>query len=175
MNEPWKIWRRPAGLKPYSNGQLPPAVLNRIPSGNTIVAYLWRDAAYTFGVMFNEAKAAGITLASTGKQYRPLAAQESLFYERMSPKPTGRTPEVTRRYKGKTWWLKKGKSPCATPGTSVHGWGCAVDLNVQQRKTYEWLCNNAPRFGWYLAGPRYKDGKPNPNFEAWHWQYCPNT
>lgn len=173
MNEPWKPWRKPAGLAKYSNGELPAAILAKIPNGGTgIQAYLWTGAAWPFAIMFEMAKRDGIKLRSTGKQYRPLKAQEALFYERMSPTDTGRVPPVKRRYKGRWWWLRKGKAPVATPGTSVHGWGCAVDLDVRNRKTYEWLCANGPKYGWYLAGPRYIAGKPNPNFEAWHWQYC---
>lgn len=34
------------------------------------------------------------------------------------------------------------------------------------------MCENAPRFGFYLQGAPTKDGKPNPEYEAWHWQYC---
>lgn len=171
MTQPWKLWIKPKALAPYRNGELPASILSRIPSGNTIMAYLWADAAYAFGVMFNEAKAAGMVLKSTGKQYRGLKGQEALFYSRMKPTDTGRKPPVTRRYKGKTWWLRKGAAPVATPGTSVHGWGCAVDLDVRQERIYRWLCANGPRFGFYLAGPPEKDGKPNPNFEKWHWQY----
>ena len=175
MIEPWKRWSKPKGLAGYSNGELPAAILSRIPSGNAIVAYLWKDAAWCFGLMYNAAAKDGVALKSTGKQYRGLKGQEALFYSRMKPYDTGRKPPVLRRYKGKTWWLKPGAAPVATPGQSVHGWGCAVDLNVQARKTYEWLCNNAPRFGFYLAGPRTIDGKNNPNFEPWHWQFTPDS
>lgn len=172
MNEPWRPWRKPAALNRYRNGELPPSALSRIPTGGTgIVAYLWNPAAYTFGVMYQAALADGIKLKSTGKQYRPLKAQEALFLERMSPTPTTRVPRVTRRWKGRTWYLKPGKAPVATPGSSVHGWGAAADVDVRQRAVFEWLCANAPRYGWYLAGPRTIAGKPNPNWEPWHWQY----
>lgn len=167
MIEPWKAWKKPAGLNKYRNGELPADVLKRIPSGGTgIVAYLWEPAANWFNLMFAAAKVDGVQLRSTGKQYRPLKAQEAMFYERMSPTDTGRVPAVKRRYKGKWWWLKKGKSPVASPGSSVHGWGCAVDLDVRNRKTFEWLCQNGPKYGFTLAGPR-----SSPSFEAWHWQW----
>ena len=170
MNEPWKPWRKPAGLKPYKNGELPAKVLSKIPSGGTgVIAYLWSPCAWSFSIMFEMARRDGIKLKSTGKQYRPLKSQEALFFERMSPTPTDRKPPVTRRYKGKVWWLKRGKAPVATPGQSVHGWGCAVDVDVRNRKTYEWLCNNGPKYGWYLAGPR-----SSASFEPWHWQWSGN-
>lgn len=176
MNEPWRVWRKPAGLNKYRNGELPASALVRIPAGGTgVIAYLWTPAGTSATAMYRAAKADGITLKSTGKQYRPLKAQEALFLERMSPTPTTRVPRVTRKWRGRTWWLKPGKAPVATPGTSVHGWGAACDWDVRQRAVFEWLCANGPRFGWYLAGPRTIAGKPNPNWEPWHWQWCGNA
>ena len=35
------------------------------------------------------------------------------------------------------------------------------------------MCENAPNYGFYLQGaPTKADGKANPEYEAWHWQYC---
>lgn len=171
MNEPWRLWKRPARLGKYRNGELPPEALTRIPSGGTgVIAYLWTPAAVSFDAMFRAAKADGITLKSTGKQYRPLKAQEALFLERMSSKPTGRKPPITRRWRGATWWLKPGKAPVSSPGSSVHGWGCAIDVDVRQLAVYRWLCTNGPRFGWWLAGP-----PESPSFERWHWQWSPGS
>lgn len=71
----------------------------------------------------------------------------------------------------------------ATPGTSNHGWGVAVDLcargtqeNPQpwNRGTEDdiWLHQNAPRFGWLHPGWAEPGGsKPEP----WHWQYGTQT
>ena len=50
--------------------------------------------------------------------------------------------------------------------------GLAIDLNMQDAKRYKWMCENAPKYGFYLQGAPTKDGKPNPEYEAWHWQYC---
>lgn len=172
MKEPWKKWVKPARLDRYKNGELPDDLLAPIHSGRfRYNAELYRPAAMAFNKMWEAAKRDGIILKSTGKQYRGIAGQTSLFLSRYSTKPTGRKPEVTRVWNGKKYWLKKGKSPAATPGKSVHGWGCAVDLEVP-RKTYEWLCAAAPCFGFYLQGPRtLANGKPNPEFEAWHWEW----
>lgn len=51
----------------------------------------------------------------------------------------------------------------ATPGTSNHGWGLAVDVDVRDPATQEWLQVNGPRFGWVEAVPR----------EPWHWEFRP--
>ena len=52
----------------------------------------------------------------------------------------------------------------ATPGTSQHGWGLAVDADVTDPATLNWVRANAHRFGWVEAVPR----------EPWHWEYRPH-
>ena len=52
----------------------------------------------------------------------------------------------------------------ARPGTSNHGWGMAVDANVNDPRTLQWLKTNGPRFGWVEAVPR----------EPWHWEFRPD-
>ena len=48
----------------------------------------------------------------------------------------------------------------AVPGTSPHGWGLAVDVDVTP-DGLAWLRANAGRFGFVEAVPR----------EPWHWEY----
>jgi LAS superfamily LD-carboxypeptidase LdcB len=60
----------------------------------------------------------------------------------------------------------------ATPGTSTHGWGLAVDLGsgVQQfgTATHRWMRANAPAFGWeHPAWARQGGILPEP----WHWEF----
>lgn len=167
MNEPWKAVRLDATLKKYGNGELPAELLKPIHAGGK----LYGPAAFWFNVMFTDAKKDGVVLQSVSAGYRSLRAQTNLFLARYSTTPTGRVPQVTRRWDGKTWYLRKGASPSATPGKSTHGYGLSQDLSVPPR-TFNWLCANAPRYGFYLQGPRTKNGKPNPEWEAWHWQFC---
>lgn len=168
MTEPYRSIRLNAELRRYGNGKLPPRLLRPIKAGGTLYA----PAAEAFDEMFAAAKRSGITLKSVSAGYRSFEAQERLFLDRYSKVLTLRKPSVTRKYLGRTWWLKSGKSPSATPGSSPHGWGLAQDLEVPA-KTFAWLCKNAPRFGFYLQGPKIlPNGKPNPEWEAWHWQWC---
>jgi zinc D-Ala-D-Ala carboxypeptidase len=51
----------------------------------------------------------------------------------------------------------------ATPGTSNHGWGMAVDADVTDPATLNWMRDNAWKFGWVEAVPR----------EPWHWEFRP--
>ncbi|QAY64753.1 hypothetical protein ET495_05275 [Xylanimonas allomyrinae] len=60
----------------------------------------------------------------------------------------------------------------ATPGTSNHGWGVAVDLGSGVNRfgtaTHRWMRENAPSFGWHLPGWARENGsKPEP----WHWEF----
>jgi peptidoglycan hydrolase-like protein with peptidoglycan-binding domain len=104
-----------------------------------------------------------------------------MFNDRYMTTNTGRVPQVTRKYEGKTWYLKKGKAPSAAPDPtglkgSNHGWGLAIDLgyDVNGKLTsmggacFEWMCANAPKYGFYLQG----NNRASKEFEAWHWQYC---
>ena len=48
----------------------------------------------------------------------------------------------------------------AQPGTSKHGWGVAIDADVDARGL-AWMRANASRYGFYETTPR----------EPWHWEY----
>ncbi len=60
----------------------------------------------------------------------------------------------------------------ATPGTSQHGWGFAIDfgggINRFGTTEHEWMKANAERFGW--AHPSWAQADGN-NPEPWHWEY----
>ena len=67
---------------------------------------------------------------------------------------------------------EKGKF-AATPGTSLHGWGIAVDaasnINVWGSPQRNWMVANAPRHGW--TSPAWAQlGQSTP--EAWHWEHA---
>lgn len=55
------------------------------------------------------------------------------------------------------------------PGTSIHGWGLAVDLNwpldTSGTTEHNWLVNHAPLFGWWHAGATFSQ------YEGWHFEY----
>lgn len=72
-------------------------------------------------------------------------------------------------------------------GTSRHHWGTDLDFNspkleywntAEGKKVYAWLCENAPKFGFYQ--PYTAKGDPGSgmrctgyNEEKWHWSYYP--
>ncbi len=164
----------PSALKAHKNGQLPANLLAKVKTGGQMYA----PAAVQFDKMYDAALAAGFKLKNVG-DYRSFQGQLTMFMDRYVTEDTG--TGVTRKYEGKTWYLKKGKAPSAAPDPtglkgSNHGWGLAIDLGYDVNgkltsmggKCFEWMCANAPKYGFYLQGsdPKSKE------FEAWHWQYC---
>lgn len=179
MNYPYKKLALPTELKSQINGKLPDSLLAKVSIGGR----MWKTAAVAFNAMMKEAETAGHTFMNIG-DYRSFDSQLKMFKERYSLKDEGRTPQVTRKFEDKTWYLKKGMSPSAAPDPtgksgSNHGWGLAMDLAVKNKagdmvnisaapKASTWICENGPRFGFYLQGSDPKSGE----FELWHWQYC---
>lgn len=166
----------PSALAPYKNGQLPSNLLAKVKTGGQMYA----PVAEQFNKMYDAALAAGHKLKNVG-DYRSFEGQLSMFMDRYTTSDQGRKPQVTRVYEGKTWYLKPGKAPSAAPDPtgkkgSNHGWGLAIDLGYEAGgklqsmggACFEWMCANAPKFGFYLQ----TGDKNSKEFEAWHWQYC---
>jgi len=171
MAEPVAKPRLDATLRLYGNGKLPASILKPIHAGGR----LYGPAAWWFNLMFEDAKKDGIVLKSVSAGYRSYETQKAMFLDRYSRVPTLRKPAVKRCWEGKTYWLKRGKSPSAAPASSCspgsnHGWGLAQDLDVTGPKgaaTFRWLCANAPRYGFYMEAP-----PSSPSYERWHWVFC---
>jgi len=60
----------------------------------------------------------------------------------------------------------------ATPGTSMHGWGLAIDLCSKDVNgaTGNWIRANAGTYGW--ENPQWAVSS---KYEPWHWEYAPLT
>lgn len=60
----------------------------------------------------------------------------------------------------------------ATPGTSNHGWGKAIDfgggINSFGTSQHNWMRNNAGKYGWFHPGWAQQGGSLP---EAWHWEW----
>ena len=134
-----------------ANGNLPDSMLVNInePSGEKGSSQLNTLAASDFNRMVAAAKEDGVNL-TVSQGYRHLGSQE----EGCS--------------KGFTQWCawKKYKAGtgnvAAKPGTSNHGWGCAVDVKncKSGSKVHKWLTENGKKFGF----------KQLP-IESWHWDH----
>ncbi|TXD46002.1 M15 family metallopeptidase [Polaribacter sp. IC073] len=70
----------------------------------------------------------------------------------------------------------------AMPSTSRHHWGTDIDLNNlnnayflngKGKATYNWLQENASKFGFYQVYTSKNTGRSGYNEEKWHWSYLP--
>jgi hypothetical protein len=127
----------PAELLRYGNGRVPAEALSPIGIGSH---RLWAPAARAFQAMRADAAAAGVEIGITDS-YRDYDTQVSLA-----------------RRKG----LYSQGGLAATPGTSNHGWGMAVDLDLDS-KAQAWMRENGWRYGFVEDTPR----------EPWHWGFRP--
>lgn len=128
----------PDDLRALGNGKLPENTLTEINQGSH---RLFAPAAASWDNLVAAAKGDGIELRITDS-YRDYAEQVDL---------------VERK------GLYSQGGLAATPGTSNHGWGMAVDADVTDAATRNWLQVNGPRFGWIESVPR----------EPWHWEFRP--
>jgi peptidoglycan hydrolase-like protein with peptidoglycan-binding domain len=141
----------PGWAKEFGNGQIP---LDRMIKVAPIGAgYLLPEAAAAWRNLQNAATAAGFTLTMTGA-YRTLDQQVALFGDRYSTQNTGRS---SKRWNNVQYWLKQGAAMAAVPGTSNHGWGCAVDAALDgyggaaqgvREPFLSWAVQNAAANGW---------------------------
>ena len=129
----------------FPNGQIPPS--NLCPMVGSSDEFLVPDAAAAFNAMSKAyAKDSGQLLCVTDG-YRSYAEQVA---------------------------VKAARGPwAATPGTSEHGLGRAVDLcgGVQDYSApaHLWLVQNAALFGWFHPDWAAQGGRlPEP----WHWEYA---
>lgn len=155
----------PPGLPKVKNGYIPANVL--APIGNGML--LHKEAARQFLKLKAQAKKDKISFVISDA-YRSFANQQRLF-------------------------IKYGEDGgAATPGSSIHGWGCAIDFGEiaadaritgggkkfrtlasvnkkvrEKNPIYRWLSVWGPKYGWYNPY-RLCDGKGRID-EAWHWEY----
>ena len=67
----------------------------------------------------------------------------------------------------------------ARPGYSEHQTGLAIDIyngttdynNFDQTKEFEWMNNNAYKYGFILRYPKNKEKETGYNYESWHYRY----
>ncbi|HVM19966.1 MAG TPA: M15 family metallopeptidase [Egibacteraceae bacterium] len=129
----------PAELRAYGNGKIPAAALTPVGVGEH---RLWAPAAESFKQMLADAKAAGVDIGVTDS-YRSYEQQVDLA-----------------RRKG----LYSQGGLAATPGTSSHGWGLSVDLDLNS-EALAWMRANGARYGFVEDVPR----------EPWHWTFHGTT
>ena len=149
----------PTDLKKAKNGRLPAVLLVRISGGGK----LHHIAARAWEAMHDAAMSAeGIKPfkpTSSADAYRSFPQQLAGFMSRYVSEPNG--SNSTRHYLAKKYWLKKGMAPMATPATSNHGWGLAVDVWGANNGRLDWMLQNCDKYGfsWEIQS------------EPWHIRY----
>jgi hypothetical protein len=150
----------------YSNGRIPDSALTTIPGGGRLL----HEVARTWLAICADVEALhGWTPRPTGPldAYRPYSgnhyAQLETFQRRYTREYLAGRP--TKTWNGVTYWLRRGMATAAVPGTSNHGWACAVDVTGLAgfgALRYRQFAAVASRYGWTnTEGSRI--GEP------WHW------
>ncbi len=117
--------------------------------------------------MFEEMRADGI-YPIVREGYRTAEEQERIFNEKV------KTYRNEGYLKGKAERLAK--EWVALPGTSEHQLGIAVDINADKEhstneEVYEWLAENAQKYGFILRYPQGKEEITGTAYEPWHYRY----
>jgi len=140
---------RPSGIDGETNGRVRPEALVGVEG----VCRAGRAAGPSLSLMLAAARADGVALRP-GDCYRPANEQSA----------------------AKSNACSKGNCACAAgTGTSMHGWGKAVDFRdaggtlTFTASGYRWLKANGARFGWNHARWAEPGGSECP--EAWHWEF----
>lgn len=128
----------PVDLAAYGNGKVPATALTPIGAGRQ---RMWTPAAEAFSAMEAAAAKDGVRIGVTDS-YRSYAEQV----------------DVARR-KG----LYSQGGLAAKPGTSEHGWGLSLDLDLNG-KALAWMREHAKEHGFSENVPR----------EPWHWTFSPS-
>lgn len=141
VTQPQRTATTAAQRVPYRNGRIPANALTDVGGGHR----MYGDAARAYTQMRDAARRDGVNIRLTDS-YRTYAAQV----------------DVARRKGIYGVRQPNGKlGLAARPGTSNHGLGRAVDVNLGASPgANAWLRANGARFG-FRTIPR----------EAWHWEY----
>lgn len=117
--------------------------------------------------MFDDARNAGI-YPVVGEGYRTHEEQEKM----MSDKIESFIAEGYSRSKAK----KLAREWVAEAGKSEHETGLALDINADQSQSddnavYDWLAENAYKYGFILRYPPDKEDITGISYEPWHYRY----
>lgn len=117
--------------------------------------------------MFDTARAEGYGLF-VAEGYRPREKQQRLLDEKIEAYKSEGYSESESRRLAEQW--------VAVPGTSEHELGIAVDINADTSKSssdevYNWLAENAHKYGFIKRYPSDKTDITGIINEPWHYRY----
>lgn len=117
--------------------------------------------------MFDGARAEGI-YPVVGAGYRTREKQQSLMDEKIQACEAEGNSRRKAEQLAANW--------VAIPGTSEHEIGIAVDINADTARSsdeqvYQWLAENAHKYGFILRYPPDKTEITGTIYEPWHYRY----
>jgi len=133
--------------------------------------YLQKEVYEAFAKMYEAAKAENINLkiiSGTRNFYEQKAIWERKWKRYKDLSPIKRAQKILEY--------------SSMPSTSRHHWGTDLDLNNLNNsyfergvgaKEYQWLKENASKYGFYQVYTSKKNGRTGYNMEKWHWSYMP--
>lgn len=106
--------------------------------------------------------------AVVGEGYRTAEEQKALFDDKILAFMNEGFPRKKAEEMAKEW--------VAVPGTSEHQLGIAVDINADKslsdnEDVYQWLADNAYKYGFILRYPQWKTDITGNGYEPWHYRY----
>jgi hypothetical protein len=148
---------------PPENGRLPDSMLTTVTPTCRVVS----DISFALSVLIWDANAQGVGLRPETTDYLPPGVSAP------------RIESCYRSFEIQQWWRDwycwiGNCGLAAVPGTSVHGWGRAVDFEDQfgeltfNAPGYQWLVANAWKYG--FVHPAWAE-PGSPSAEAWHWEH----
>lgn len=117
--------------------------------------------------MFDDMRAEGI-YSVVREGYRSEEEQEEIFAEKV------------QTYMNEGYFRSRAEKIAeewvAVPGTSEHQLGLAVDINADKEQSeneevYQWLAENAHKYGFILRYPQGKEEITGIGYEPWHYRY----
>ena len=126
-------------------------------------------AARALEAFFIEMKANGITDVSVTSAYRSYAYQTQLFNDRVAMYPSLSRADAEA----------KAATVVAIPGSSEHQSGLCIDMHnlasadvkFGQTAAFDWIAQNAHKFGFILRYPEDKVAVTGISYEPWHYRY----
>lgn len=117
--------------------------------------------------MFDEMRAEGI-YPIVREGYRTAEEQQEILDERIQRYMNEGYSRSMAERTAKEW--------VAVPGTSEHQLGIAVDINADKTQSaneevYQWLVDNAYKYGFILRYPQGKEDVTGAGYEPWHYRY----
>lgn len=117
--------------------------------------------------MFDAARTEGV-YPVVREGYRTAEGQQEILDDKIQNYINQGYSQVKAERTAKEW--------VALPGTSEHQLGIAVDINADKSKcsnedVYEWLAENAYKYGFVLRYPPGKQKITGTSYEPWHYRY----